>query len=88
MASSAAAKYARPSAKKAGLSRHAGSANLLSVASAPPSSVPRPAQRLAASGAILVVKVLYELHRTGGRYGLVTMCIGGGQGIAAVLERA
>ena len=43
---------------------------------------------IGATGAILVVKVLYELHRTGGRYGLVTMCIGGGQGIAAVLERA
>ena len=43
---------------------------------------------IGATGAILVVKVLYELHRTGGRYGLVTMCIGGGQGIAAVFERA
>jgi acetyl-CoA C-acetyltransferase len=30
---------------------------------------------------------MYELQRTGGRYGLVTMCIGGGQGIAAVIER-
>ena len=40
------------------------------------------------SGAILVVKALYELHRTAGRYGLVIMCIGGGQGIAAVSERA
>jgi acetyl-CoA C-acetyltransferase len=43
---------------------------------------------IGATGAILVVKTLYELHRTGGRYGLVTMCIGGGQGIAAVFERA
>ncbi len=43
---------------------------------------------IGATGAILVVKVLYELRRTGGRYGLVTMCIGGGQGIAAVFERA
>ena len=42
---------------------------------------------VAATGAILSVKALAELHRTGGRYGLVTMCIGGGQGIAAVLER-
>jgi acetyl-CoA C-acetyltransferase len=33
------------------------------------------------------VKALYELRRTGGRYTLVTMCIGGGQGIAAILER-
>jgi acetyl-CoA C-acetyltransferase len=40
-----------------------------------------------ATGAILTVKVLHELHRTGGRYGLVTMCIGGGQGIAAIFER-
>ena len=40
-----------------------------------------------ASGAILTVKAIYELHRTGGRYALVTMCIGGGQGIAAIFER-
>jgi acetyl-CoA C-acetyltransferase len=40
-----------------------------------------------ATGAILTVKALYELERTGGRYGLVTMCIGGGQGIALALER-
>ncbi|HYU66283.1 MAG TPA: acetyl-CoA C-acetyltransferase, partial [Jatrophihabitantaceae bacterium] len=40
-----------------------------------------------ATGAILTVKALYELRRTGGRYGLVTMCIGGGQGIAAIFER-
>jgi acetyl-CoA C-acetyltransferase len=33
------------------------------------------------------VKALYELQRSGGRYGLVTMCIGGGQGIALVIER-
>jgi acetyl-CoA acetyltransferase len=43
---------------------------------------------IGATGAILVVKALYELRRTGGRYALVTMCIGGGQGIAAVFERA
>ena len=42
---------------------------------------------IGATGAILMVKALYELQRTGGRYGLVTMCIGGGQGIAAVFER-
>ena len=42
---------------------------------------------VAATGAILTVKSLYELHRTGGRYALVTMCIGGGQGIAAIYER-
>ena len=42
---------------------------------------------VAATGAILTVKTLYELKRTGGRYGLVTMCIGGGQGIAAIFER-
>ena len=40
-----------------------------------------------ATGAILAVKAIYELHRTGGRYALVTMCIGGGQGIAAIFER-
>ncbi|YAA58785.1 acetyl-CoA C-acyltransferase family protein (plasmid) [Niveispirillum fermenti] len=40
-----------------------------------------------ATGAIITVKALYELERTGGRYGLVTMCIGGGQGIAMVIER-
>jgi len=39
------------------------------------------------TGAFLTVKALYELHRTSGRYALVTMCIGGGQGIAAVFER-
>jgi acetyl-CoA C-acetyltransferase len=42
---------------------------------------------VAATGAILTVKALYELKRVGGRYGLVTMCIGGGQGIAAIFER-
>jgi acetyl-CoA C-acetyltransferase len=40
-----------------------------------------------ASGAILVVKALNELQRIGGRYGLITMCIGGGQGIALAIER-
>jgi acetyl-CoA C-acetyltransferase len=42
---------------------------------------------IGATGTILAVKALYELRRTGGRYALVTMCIGGGQGIAAILER-
>lgn len=42
---------------------------------------------IGATGAILTVKALYELQRTGGRYACVTMCIGGGQGIAAVFER-
>jgi acetyl-CoA C-acetyltransferase len=41
---------------------------------------------LGATGAILTVKALYELQRIGGRYAVVTMCIGGGQGIALVLE--
>ena len=41
---------------------------------------------IGATGCILTVKALYELRRTGGRYALVTMCIGGGQGIAAVYE--
>ena len=40
-----------------------------------------------ATGTILTIKALYELERIGGRYALVTMCIGGGQGIAAILER-
>ncbi len=39
------------------------------------------------SGAFIATKAIHELHRTGGRYALVTMCIGGGQGIAAVFER-
>jgi acetyl-CoA C-acetyltransferase len=39
------------------------------------------------SGAFLATKAIYELHRTGGRYALVTMCVGGGQGIATVFER-
>jgi acetyl-CoA C-acetyltransferase len=42
---------------------------------------------IGATGAILTVKALYELQRTGGRYACVTMCIGGGQGIAAIFER-
>jgi acetyl-CoA C-acetyltransferase len=42
---------------------------------------------IGASGAVLATKALYELKRTGGRYALVTMCIGGGQGIAAIFER-
>ncbi len=41
---------------------------------------------IGATGCILTVKALYELRRTGGKYGLVTMCIGGGQGIAAIFE--
>ncbi len=39
------------------------------------------------SGAFLATKAIYELQRTGGRYALVTMCIGGGQGIATIFER-
>ena len=42
---------------------------------------------IGATGVILTVKAMYELQRTGGRYGLITMCIGGGQGIAAIIER-
>jgi len=40
-----------------------------------------------ATGAIITIKAIHELHRIGGRYALVTMCIGGGQGIAAIFER-
>ena len=39
------------------------------------------------SGAFIATKAIYELHRTGGKYALVTLCIGGGQGIAVVFER-
>jgi acetyl-CoA C-acetyltransferase len=42
---------------------------------------------IGATGCLLTVKAMYELQRTGGRYALITMCIGGGQGIAAVIER-
>ena len=42
---------------------------------------------IGATGVILTIKAINELHRTGGRYALVTMCIGGGQGIAGIFER-
>jgi len=42
---------------------------------------------LGATGAILAVKLMYELERRQARYGLVSLCIGGGQGIATVFER-
>jgi acetyl-CoA C-acetyltransferase len=42
---------------------------------------------IGATGALITVKALYELQRTNGKYALVTMCIGGGQGIAAIFER-
>jgi acetyl-CoA C-acetyltransferase len=42
---------------------------------------------IGATGCIITVKALHELERIGGRYALVTMCIGGGQGIAAIFER-
>jgi acetyl-CoA acetyltransferase len=42
---------------------------------------------LGASGARLITMLVHELRRTGGRYGLATMCIGVGQGIATVVER-
>ncbi len=42
---------------------------------------------IGATGALITVKALFELERIGGRYALVTMCIGGGQGIAAIFER-
>lgn len=41
---------------------------------------------IGATGAILTIKAMYELKRTGGKYALITMCIGGGQGIAMVIE--
>jgi acetyl-CoA acetyltransferase len=42
---------------------------------------------LGASGARLVTTAMYQLHRSGGRYALCTMCIGVGQGIAIIIER-
>ncbi|WP_368641674.1 acetyl-CoA C-acyltransferase family protein [Castellaniella ginsengisoli] len=42
---------------------------------------------IGATGALITVKALHELQRVGGRHALVTMCIGGGQGIAAIFER-
>jgi len=42
---------------------------------------------IGATGALLTVKAMYELQRTGGRYAIITMCIGGGQGIALAIER-
>jgi acetyl-CoA C-acetyltransferase len=42
---------------------------------------------IGATGCILMIKAIYELHRANQRYGLITMCIGGGQGIAAIVER-
>jgi acetyl-CoA C-acetyltransferase len=42
---------------------------------------------IGASGTIIAIKAMYELQRIKGRYALVTMCIGGGQGIAAIFER-
>lgn len=42
---------------------------------------------IGATGCILTIKAMYELARTGGRHALITMCIGGGQGIAGVIER-
>ena len=43
---------------------------------------------IGATGAVLTTKILHELRRTGGRYGLVTLCVGGGMGIAGIFERA
>lgn len=42
---------------------------------------------IGASGAVILTKLVHELQRIGGRYGLATMCIGGGQGIAMIIER-
>ena len=42
---------------------------------------------IGATGAIITIKTMYELERIGGKYGLITMCIGGGQGIAIAIER-
>ena len=42
---------------------------------------------LGATGGVLLTKCLNELERTGGRYGLVTMCVGGGMGTGTLIER-
>ena len=42
---------------------------------------------LGATGAMILGTCLDELHRTGGRYGLITLCIGGGMGVATIIER-
>jgi acetyl-CoA C-acetyltransferase len=42
---------------------------------------------IGATGAVITTKAIYELHRIQGKYALATMCIGGGQGIAAIFER-
>ena len=52
-----------------------------------PTAAASPRAPVGATGAILAVKALYELRRTSGRRALATMCIGGGQGIAAIFER-
>ena len=41
---------------------------------------------IGASGAVILLKLLYELKRVGGRFGLATMCVGGGQGISVIIE--
>lgn len=43
---------------------------------------------IGATGVRILVTMLHELERRGGRYGLETLCIGGGQGLAAIFERA
>ena len=42
---------------------------------------------IGATGAVLTVKILHHLERINGRYGLVTLCVGGGMGISAIFER-
>jgi acetyl-CoA C-acetyltransferase len=42
---------------------------------------------IGATGAILAIKAMYELERIDGRYGLVSLCVGGGQGVATIFER-
>ena len=46
-----------------------------------------PRYEIMATGAVLMTKLVHELHRTGGRYGLQTMCEGGGQANATIIER-
>jgi acetyl-CoA C-acetyltransferase len=41
---------------------------------------------IGATGAIIMTKLVHELHRQGARYGMATMCIGGGQGISVIID--
>ena len=54
---------------------------------AEPAAAAHADEAVAATGAFLMTKALYELERTGGRYGLISMCCGGGLGTGTIIER-